>query len=427
MKDAQVEEPVDKSEPLVFHTAAGGDGSRVKRKEKGVTGPVRHLVKDIGPRPPGSPAEARASRFIERELKSLDLEVEIQRFHTPATTAWSEFFPHLILVIGAALFPLSNHLSYALVCVGFTVFLFEEFGRSPFLWMQRYRSSENIIARFEPYREPERTVVLVAHMDSPRSSFYYHPAVVRLHRSAFLIDCVFQALLFMFFTVLYGGSLLSMQEDRLAVLWRICLVILIPPAAAMLSLLYKGISGKATPGGNDNASGVAVLLQLAQVYSRRKPHNTRLWLAFTGASDAGAMGLKRLITKYRRDLKNAHFIVLDQVGRGFPVCYRREGRLIPFRSNRRLLSLCRRISDIHAHYGVEFKRNALYISEGYQLLSRGKRALTISSREKSRYPRYWRWSKDDYSNIDPRTLRLTADFVQAVVDNIDRGNLNKKK
>jgi hypothetical protein len=139
------------------------------------------------------------------------------------------------------------------------------------------------------------------------------------------------------------------------------------------------------------------------------------------------MGLKRLTSKYRRDLRGAYFIVLDQVGRGFPVCYRREGRLIPFRGNRRLLSLSRRISDIHAHYGVAFKRNYLYISEGYQLLSRGKRALTISSREQSRYPRYWRWQKDDYSNIDPRTLRLTADFVQAVVDNIDRGNLKKKK
>jgi hypothetical protein len=427
MKDAQVEEPVEKGESLVFKMSTKDDGSKAKLKDKGITGPARHLVKDIGPRAPGSPGENRTSRFIERELKSLDLDAEIQRFHTPATTAWSEFFPHLFLTVGVLLFPLSNHLSYALVCVGFITFLFEEFGRSPFAWLQRYRRSENVIARFHPYKEQERTVVILAHFDSPRSSFYYHPGVVRLYRIAFLVDFLFQALLFMLFTLLYGGSLLSMGEERLDVLWKLGLLFLIPPAIALLALLHKGIFGKATPGGNDNASGVAVLLQLAKVYSRRKPHNTKLWLAYTGAGDAGAMGLKRLTSKYRRDLRGAYFIVLDQVGRGFPVCYRREGRLIPFRGNRHLLSLSRRISDIHAHYGVAFKRNSLYISEGYQLLSRGKRALTIGSREKSRYPRYWRWQKDDYSNIDPRTLRLTADFVQAMVDNIDRGNLKKKK
>ena len=426
MKDAQVEEPVDKREPLVFKTSAEDDGSKTKHKNKGITWPARHLVKDIGPRPPGSTGENRTSRFIERELKSLGLDAEIQRFHTPATTAWSEFFPHLILALGVLLFPVSSHLSYALVCIGFITFLFEEFGRSPFAWLQRYHRSENVIADFEPYKEAERTLVILAHIDSPRSSFYYHPGLVRFYRTAFLIDFLFQILLFMLFTLIYVGSLLSMGEERLDVLWKVGLLFLIPPALALLGLLYKGIFGKAIPGGNDNASGVAVLLQLAKVYSRRKPHNTKLWLVFTGAGDAGAMGLKRFNSKFRRDIRGAYFLILDQVGRGFPVCYRREGRLIPFRSNRRLFSLSRRISDIHAHYGVAFKRNPLYISEGYQLLSRGKRALTISSRDKSRYPRYWRWRKDDYSNVDPRTLRLTADFVQAMVDNIDRGNLKKK-
>jgi hypothetical protein len=427
MKDAQVDRKGDKSEPLVFSTATKGDGSISKRKDKGITRAARHLVKDIGPRAPGSGGESRASRYIERELKSLDLGVEMQRFHTPATTAWSQFFPHLIMIAGALIFPASSHISYALICIGFATYLFEEFGRSPFAWMQRYRRSGNVIARLDPYRDPERTVVILAHVDSPRSSFYYRPGVVRLYRSAFLIDFLCSILLFMLFTVIYGGSLLSMGEERLDTLWEIGLILLIPPFIAMLGLLYKGLFGKAVPGGNDNASGVAVLLQLAQVYSRRKPHNTRLWLVYTGACDAGAMGLRKLISKYRRDLRGAYFLVLDQVGRGFPVCYRREGRLIPFRGNRQLLSLSRRISDIHAHYGVELKRNPLYIGEGYQLLSRGKKAITISSREKSCYPRYWRWPKDDYSNIDPRTLRLTADYVQAIVDNIDRGNLKKKK
>ena len=192
---------------------------------------------------------------------------------------------------------------------------------------------------------------------------------------------------------------------------------------ALIALLFKAAAGRSIPGGNENASGVSVLLELARVYKRRQPHNTDLWLVSTGAADAGGIGVKRFLRKYRRDLKGALFIVVDGVGRGFPVCYRREGRLISFRANRKLTKLVKRISDVQVHYSSGFRRNSMYLSEGFYLLSRGRKAITLSSREESRYPKYWRWSKDGYDNVDPRSLRLSLDFVIAMLDNIDRGDL----
>ncbi|MDY6795428.1 MAG: M28 family peptidase [Actinomycetota bacterium] len=426
MRDAQVDGSTEDSRPIVHHTLARKDDPKTNRRDKGIIWPARHLSRDIGPRPPGSSGERSASRFIEKELRSLDLEPESDRFRTPVTTAWSKSIVHLALVIGVLVFPASSHASFALVCIGFVLFLFEEHGRSPFAWLQPHAQSVNLVTRIHPLKKTERKLVILAHMDSPRSAFYYKPGIVRLYRTAFLLDSLCQILIFMLSTVLYGGYLLSMEQDKLSLLWNVSLVVVIPPALALLGLLYKSILGKATPGGNDNASGVAVLEQIARIYSRRAPHNTELWLVFTGASDGDSSGLKRFIHGNRAQLKGAYYIVLDQVGHGFPVCYRREGRLMPFRANRQLLNLARRISDMHANYGLELRRNFLYLSEGYQLLSRGRKAMTVSSRDKSRYPRYWRWRKDDYDNVDPRTLRLSADFIQAMVDNMDRGNLKKK-
>ncbi len=412
---------MDGSKPILHHTVEASEGGRSRQKDKGIAWPARHMSRDIGPRPPGSQGERSAGHFIARELKSLGLSAEMQAFHTPATTAWSEMLVHLLTIIGVIVFPASANISFVLICLGFIFFLLEEYGRSPFGFLQMRRRTANVFAKIGAQRGADKTVVLIAHMDSPRSAFYYRPGLIHFVRLAFLVDFVCQTAVFMLFTVAYGGHLLSMEQDTLDLLWHLGLLLIIPIAFALLGLLIKAASAQTTPGGNINASGVAVLLELARVYSRRQPHNIDLWLVSTAAADAGGIGAKRLIRQHRRELKGAYFICIDGVGRGFPVCYRREGRLMSFRANRRLTGLVKHISEVHAHYSAGFKRNSLYLSEGFQLLSRGRKAITISCREETRYPRYWLWAKDDYDNIDPRSLRLALDFITAMVDNIDRG------
>ncbi|MBK5093475.1 MAG: M28 family peptidase [Actinobacteria bacterium] len=410
------------NDPILHHTVSGGEGSRGRQRKKGVSWPARHLARDIGPRPPGSQGERSAGHFIAREFKALGMSAETQAFRTPATTAWSEMLVHLFPVIGVLIFPVNSHISYLLICLSFLFFLLEEYGRSPFTLLQIRRRTGNVLTKIDALHNADRKVVLIAHMDSPHTAFYYRPGIINLLRVAFIVDFICQAAIFMLFTVAYGGYLLSMEKDTLTLLWHIGLLLAIFPALSLFALLIKAATAQVTPGGNHNASGVAVLMELARVYSRRQPHNIDLWLVSTAAADAGGLGAKRLIRKYRRELKGAYFIIIDGVGRGFPICYSREGRLIPFRASRRLTKLVKHISEVHAHYSAGFRRNSLYVSEGFQLLSRGRKAITISSREEKRYPRYFKWVKDDYDNIDPRSLRLALDFIIAMVDNIDRGD-----
>jgi Peptidase family M28 len=424
--DTQLGEPADKEEPILHHTVSGGEGPKQRLQEVGMIRAVRYLTRDIGPRYPGSTQERSAARYVEKEMTSLGLQAETQKFRSPSTTAWSETLDHLLVVIGVILFPASGFASFGLIVLGFFFFLLDQYGRSPFSWLQPHRQSGNVVTRIKPYREPAKTLVIMAHVDSPRSAFYYHPLLVRLFRSFFVIDFLCQALIFMLFTVGFGGYLLKMEQSKLDLVWRAGLILVIPPAIALVSLLFKAAAGKPTPGGNENASGVALLLELARVYSRRQPYDTDLWLVATGAADASGLGARRFVRKNRQELKGAYYLILNGLGRGFPVCYRREGRLLTFRANRKLTSLAGRISEAHAHYNAGFMRNNMFLSEGFQLLSRGRKAMTISAREDSRYSRYWRWRKDDYDNLDPRSLRLSMDFVQAMVDNLDRGDLKKK-
>jgi len=258
-------------------------------------------------------------------------------------------------------------------------------------------------------------------MDSPRTALYRRGGFQRFARIAFLVDFAAVAALFMIFTASYAGFLLSMEKETLDLFWHLGLAVAVFPALSAIALLCKA-AGPSTPGGNDNASGVAVLLELARTYSKRQPYDTELWLVSTGAADAGGMGARKLLRRNRGELRGAYYIFMDGMGRGFPVAYRREGRLVAFRANRKLCACVRQVCDTHAHFNVSFRRNSMYLGEGFQFLSRGRKAMTVSTREDSRYPRFWRSTRDDYDNVDLRSLRLSLDFMIALVDRIDRGD-----
>lgn len=417
---------MDDSESILQHTVTSPGTATVKRVEKGIIWSVRHLSRDIGARTAGSKGERKAARFVERELEGMGIPVETQRFHAPSTIAWSEALSHLVPVVGVLLFPVNAVLSYALILVGFIFFLLEGFGRSPFVWASPRIKSENVIARISPSREAETRLVLIAHLDSPRAAFYHRPAMARLLRFLYILDTACQAALFMLFTIAFGGWVLKMEQGRLYFLWHIGLVISIPTFLAMLALFSKAIAGRDTPGGNHNASGVAVLLELARIYSRHQLYKAELWFVFTGASEVAALGARKLVRRYRGQLRNAYFIVLEGVGRGFPACFRSEGRLIPFRANRRLLALAKRTSQSYIHHGNGLVRNNLYLGESYHLISRGHRAVTLCSREDSPLPRFWHWVKDDHMNVDSRSLRISHDFLRAMIDAVDHGDFSKR-
>jgi Peptidase family M28 len=412
-------EDLVEEDTILHHKVTRSEAPKAVISEKSIVAPARFLAREIGGRAPGSPGERSASRFVERELKAMGLDPELQRFRTSITTAWSEMLVHFIVIVGVLIFPLMSGLAYALILIGFLFFLLEEFGRSPFSWLQSFAHSENVVARVAARETPQKKLVIVAHVDSPRSAFYYRPSLARFFRIFTVLDIVCMSLLFMLFTFCFGGFILKMEASSLDLLWKIGLVPLVIPFLTLVALSHKAFAGKPIPGANDNASGVGVLIELARAYSRRRPQNLEIWFVATGAADAGGTGIKRLLSKNRGQLRGAYYVILDKVGVGLPVCFRKEGVLFPFRANRKLTSVLKEIFNVHPHHSDGFKRNGLYRDEAFQLLSRGKRAITLSTREKSGCPPNWRWPEDNLDGIDPRSMRLTFDLVRAMVDNLD--------
>lgn len=70
------------------------------------------------------------------------------------------------------------------------------------------------------------------------------------------------------------------------------------------------------PGADDNASGVAVMLDLAEYFSKRKKDLTyRLKFIALGSEEIGLLGSKAYVAKHREELKNCELVFnIDTVG-----------------------------------------------------------------------------------------------------------------
>lgn len=70
------------------------------------------------------------------------------------------------------------------------------------------------------------------------------------------------------------------------------------------------------PGANDNAAGVAMLIDFAQYFSKNPPKKTIVFMAF-GAEESGIIGSRIFVENPLVELKNINFLVnLDVIGTG---------------------------------------------------------------------------------------------------------------
>jgi hypothetical protein len=94
---------------------------------------------------------------------------------------------------------------------------------------------------------------------------------------------------------------------------------------------------------NDNASGVATVLRLAERYSASLEHFD-LSVLFTGS---GGLGMRAFLKRRRKQLSKERtvFLNVDEVGAGTVRYSRREGLLLTTRSHVQLVEICDEIAE----------------------------------------------------------------------------------
>jgi hypothetical protein len=186
-------------------------------------------------------------------------------------------------------------------------------------WLRRLLPVEtgtNVVGRLPARGTATRTVVLVAHHDAARTGLMWDPRLVGPGDRAAAKSGrrASQALL----------PELALAAVALG-LRRVPAVLL----GAAIALELDQARSPVVPGANDNASGVAAVLDLVGRLARDRPDGLEVVALFPGCEESGMGGMAAWVGAQTLDPARTLVIGLDTVGSGEPVVLEAEGGLWP--------------------------------------------------------------------------------------------------
>jgi hypothetical protein len=282
-------------------------------------GHIQSICDRIGPRPPCSEAERRCAEYIRDEWREHADKTLLEVFTCHPDAYQAAFrWPIALTIVSLCLYHLIPLLSFAcsvasLLILVFNLMLNRELIDRAFA----VKTSCNVHARFDPRGPSDRTLIISCHHDANYafpivnrfgSGFGVFMAVVVLS-SALLTILTFLRILF---SVTGSESLLGGYQKAAFPF----LVLLVATVPIQLYVFLRIISEEPVLGANDNLTGVADCLLLAEHLSKQenRPQRTTVWLASFGCEEFGIRGSKRFIEKHQREIEDAYVLNLDMVG-----------------------------------------------------------------------------------------------------------------
>jgi hypothetical protein len=269
-------------------------------------------------------AEAEAADYVQGKLAQLGVEDIRRQPFRGLRSLWlflSLAFG-LALVGHAAMWMLGDvlgkweALTVSLIAFGMSGYLLWRkftFRSYPLQETLPYGESQNVLAVIPPQGEVQQRAILVGHLDSHRAVVWYaNDWLVRVYTliSPLVVWGVLAA------PLLYA---LRVMTDLPIFGW-------LGVALGGLHFLgwFTGVTadlGPYSPGANDNAAAVGIVLALAEQLKKAPLAHTEVHLAFTGCEETGCDGMLHLLHTQGEILKDALFIDLELPGIGERLVY----------------------------------------------------------------------------------------------------------
>ncbi|MCB9136020.1 MAG: Zn-dependent exopeptidase M28 [Anaerolineales bacterium] len=382
---------------------------------------IKVLAEAIGPRPAGSEAEGNARAYVQKQLQQWGYHVQKHPVSFAALPLFSPFptLAGLYLALGGwgiATVP------WLLLGLPFAQKLLIRMTR----WMMWNRPqkahSENLVVFPKEAASDTPILFLCAHLDSARVFAFRHRFWIALQTQ---IWDIYQrvAIAITGMAILH---LLGLLIPDLLV-WLLGLAGSVVGGGIILLECWNqfGHQNRYAPGANDNASGLGVVLALAEFFARQPVQNIRLGFLFTGAEETGLHGA-RAFAEYlsKSNTKNVYVLNLDMVGVGDVLkTVVSDGTLPPTKTSAFLNELV-----ANANPQVKEVHHVSRSGDHLPFLKQGIAATTLEMG----YAKGFLWTyhtlNDTLETIDPQALQVTAEtIIQMIEKMIDTASSNPVK
>jgi hypothetical protein len=376
---------------------------------------VFHLARKIGPRGSTTENEKRAAQFVRAEMVRFGIPFDWQSFYSPKS-AWRPFSYILGTAVFAAIIaPLFNPVTGIMAAVLLLLALWlmvQELNLrdTPLRSLLPHGPSQNVIGRLAPAKTARQRVVLVAHLDSHRTP-HFHQSPERQH--------LFSLLLILAFVGLPLNAALFLLLAVTDWVWPY--VVALPFVLVHLSGMIITLQVDGTPyspGANDNASSVGVLLTMAEWLAERPLVHTELWFLFSGCEEVGCYGMRAFLDEYGDELGDACFIDFEMVAQGIPGVLEREGILTQYEYDPELIQLAQEAAA--AVWQPALRKTGGAYGESVVTKQRGFRSVTLNAvLPHTGEPAAWHRPDDNMSAVDRDTLGQMVVWGMEIVRRLD--------
>jgi hypothetical protein len=379
---------------------------------------IRALVQFDG-RWPGSDAERRAAVHLTERLRALGREAELEPTRVKPGYPLTHVI-HALLGIAASVVSVSSPLIGVVLALFASVSTFGDLTGGFFLvrWLTPSRASQNVVSR-EGGDKPGLLVVS-AHYDAARTGALFSRR--SLERAAALSKLIrrplgaFEPFFWSLIAILACALLRLISVDPLpvTVVQFVATVVLIASVPLLADIALSGV----VPGANDNASGVATALRLAERFSAGSAlRHFDLTVLLPGAEEGFLLGMRAWLRRHKKELDRSStvFLNIDTVGHGTVRWQSKSGFVFPLAFHPALVGLCDELAEEHRARGV-VRRS---ITDAYAARSAGFPAITIGCLNAMDYVPTYHQHSDTPENVDIDALDRAYHFCADLIELID--------
>lgn len=391
---------------------------------------INMLAGTIGFRVATTEGERRAARYIEQEMARYGLHDVRQEPFPCSSELISSFFPYILTIIGSALVaPLAPLLGLGgLVASPISLLAEARSNRGPVTRLTRRGKSQNVIGILPASGERKARIVLMAHYDSVRVRGYMKPR----HGKPSMARRLIMPLLALSYLTAIMSSVVRLfarrkQNRKLA---RVAERVGGLASATLLTTASPLLAGQLVPGfdgegANDNASGVAVMLSLAEQLTAAPLENTEIWFVATGGEETGLNGARALIQQHDKELKDAYFFAIDTVGAGRIHYATQERFMSSAEVPHEMLEIVVAASEKGQHGAIPYPVHGGATDASAMLEKKYKATSICCLIEDGKWPEI-NWPTDVRQYVEPAVLPQVTAFMKDIIFEINRRMVDEK-
>lgn len=375
---------------------------------------AKRIVESISfPRLPGSEGEERAKELIIGILKDSGYIPEIEDFQFSILPA--EFFLKLSqvmigLLCASALFLFNDYRVWSFLIAIVLIFIItKSTGWSGFIEslfdIQFFRIKSSNIFFKKVLHKDYPDIIFLAHHDSKSQTY---PIIFRIILNIIGIFFVVFSIMLIIIGLIFN---LILPVPVLLISGFFSVV-------PFLLLVFNFTQNK-SPGSMDNASGVAIVLELARILKDWEGR-ANLYFLLTGAEELGLAGAIRFIQKHEKEfLKDKSFFInFDGIGREGELIITARYGIPPFCSSTKLRS---HLHSILNKNGIKYRDAYLPVGAGLDSIPigyRGYEAITLSWGGIKNVGRFVHSKHDTISNISEHTIKITGKVAVELLERL---------